>query len=196
MATNIVNSRDDDENTLKQDIIEKQVTLSELLHYMTTFSCVTCAWEKVPERSPEYLITMNKMKRQFLNLMGLMRDFYADWPIQCDCMIQLHFPLNETFRMAEYLFHWYPNAYNIDIAEEAEAIKLYDAIFKDAYKFHALCCSVLKECLQSHTFLEEYPFSQHKCTTCRFKGPENFLDSDSSNDSEGQPSETHPNAEA
>ena len=176
MANNI---QEETQNTLKQDVIEKQVTISELLHYMTAFSCTTCAWSKLPERSPEYLIMLDRMKRQLYNLMGIMRDFFADWPIQCDCMIQLQLPISETFRMAEYLFDWYPNAYDIDIREEGDIIKLYEAVYKDAYKFHVLFCHVLKECLQSHC-------PQQKCGICRFKEHENNWDSENSGDFQGQ----------
>ena len=173
------NTEKDNHNFVKQEIIEKQVTISELLRYMTAFSCTTCAWSKLPERSPEYLIMLDRMKHQLYNIIGVMRDFFADWPIQCDCMIQLQFPLSETFRMVEYLFDWYPNAYNIDSQEEGDAIKLYEAIYKDAYKFHVLFNHVLNECLQSHTFLKEYNYSQEKCVTCRFREHENNSDSES-----------------
>jgi len=176
MASNRV-----DDNSVKQDIIEKQVTISELMHYMTAFDCAYCVPYKVQERSPEYLIALGQMKCHLYNLMGIMRDLFADWPIQCDCMIQLQMPIAETFRMVEYLFEWYPNAYNVNAREEADMIRLFDAIYKDAYKFHTLFIHVLAGCLESHTFLETYNYSNiTKCIVCRYKERGPTCDSSSS----------------
>lgn len=159
----------DQDSTLKQEIIEHQVIISELLHYMTAFNCTTCVGAKLPERSSEYLIMLNQMTSQLYNVMGVMRDFFADWPIQCDCMDQLQSPIHETFKMAEYLFDWYPNAFNMEPTEEEGAIPLYQAIYKDAYKYHAIFIDVLNNCLQSHTFLHQYHYPQKKCISCRHK---------------------------
>lgn len=162
-------SKDVEFGALRDDIIDKQVTTSKMLHFMTRFCCTTCAPSKLEERSPEYLIILDQMTCQLYHLLGVMRDFLAEWPIECDCMVQLHSIFTDTFQMAEYLFDWYPNAYNIDTKDEGDLINLYDAIYKDGYKFHSVCIKVLRECAECHTFMEKYSYPRIKCIVCQNK---------------------------
>jgi len=168
------------EDSLKQDIVARQLRVHDLFHDLNSFSCTSCWQANIPELSPEYLLMLDTMKRQLYHLMGIMRDFFADWPIQCVCMVKLENPIYTTFEMTRYLCAAYENAYGIDREEEEEAMKLYQAIYRDAYKFHAQFVDVLTKCAQSHTFLHSYYYPVPRCVSCRYR--EDY----SSSDDQGQ----------
>jgi len=158
------------EESLRQDIVARQLLVHERFSSLTTLMCTSCGQAKISDCSAEYLLALDKMKCQLFNVMGIMRDFFADWPIQCACMVKLENAIYTTFEMTRYLCCNYDNAYSIANEDEEETIKLYNAIYKDAYKFHSLFIHVLTNCLQSHTFLHSYsyPIAQ-KCVGCRYR---------------------------
>lgn len=165
MATNY----NEEEEILKENIVTMQHHVYDLFGSLTSFACTSCPRANISKRSPEYLITLDNMKCHLYNLMGLLRDFYADWPMQCDCMMKLEQTIDRTYTMAKYLFLSYDNAYTIEDKEEGAAIKLYDEIYKDAYKFRIEVIHVLTECLESHAFLQSYSYQPRKCVGCRYR---------------------------
>jgi len=172
------------EESLRQDIVARQLRVHERFNSLTTFMCKSCWQAKLSDCSADYLLMLDKMKHQLFNVMGIMRDFFADWPIQCACMVKLENAIYTTFEMTRYLCTNYDNAYSIGMEAEEETMKLYDAIYKDAYKFHLLFIHVLTHCLQGHTFLHSYNYpTDQKCVGCRYR--DDFT-------SEGESSSTDP----
>jgi hypothetical protein len=160
----------DHEAASRQDnIVAHQILVHELMTDLTSFFCPICPQVNLYECSPDYLIKLDHMKQALYNVMGMIRDLLADWPMQCECMVKLQHALDTTFEMARYLCFNYDNAYSIGKEDEAEAIELYEAIYQDAYKFHTLLVHVLSKCLQSHTFLRWYPYPANQaCVACRY----------------------------
>lgn len=168
---------DHHEAALKQeDIVAYQILVHELMTDLTSFFCPTCWQVNLYECSPEYLIKLDHMKQALYNVMGMVRELLANWPMHCECMVKLQHALDTTFEMARYLCFNYDHAYSIGKENEAEAIELYEAIYQDAYKFHTLFVHVLSQCLESHTFLRWYPYPAHqKCVACRYRDDHHTL---------------------
>lgn len=158
-----------EEESLKQDVVARQERVHALMSGLTSFMCTSCWQVNLSNCSAEYLMMLDKMKRALYNVLGIMRDLFANMPIQCACMIKLEDAIHTTFEMTRYLCSSYDNAYSINREDEGEAIKLYEAIYKDAYKFHVQFVHVLTHCLQSHTFLQAYHYPAPKCVGCRYR---------------------------
>lgn len=184
MATNVNNDLDH-QDIISLDVMDKQIKMNDLFQCFTAFLCTSCSRVDMSKRSAEYLIMLDKMTYQLYNLIWIMRDFFADWPLHCDCMVKLHEAIDNIFIMTQCLFQFSANAYIIDDKVEEEAIKLYEAIHKDSYKYHKMFTKIMSECTQCHPFLEHYYYQLKNCVLCRYI--QNTADSasdSSSNDGE------------
>lgn len=170
MANHCEKEKDEGAESLRQHIVAQQLRVHETFGGLTSFLCTSCRQANIKECSANYLLMLDMMKQQLYNVMGIMRDLFADWPMQCDCMLKLDTAITTTFEMTKYLCSSYDNAYSIDKDNEEETRKLYDAIYKDAYRFHSLFVHVMTNCVESHTFMHSYhyPIAQ-KCVVCRYR---------------------------
>jgi hypothetical protein len=182
MASNV--DLDKVNDTLYQSIISRQLAMKEMMQCMTSFVCTSCPFVKISKYSSEYLIAVDRMKEKLFNLVWIIRDLYSDWPIECACLVKLEDPIYNTFKMTRYLFQFSVSAYKVNVNDEKEAIDLYEAIYKDAYKFHKMFINILPECHKHHPFLEEYCNWLNKCHLCwSIQVPfSSALDTDSSSD--------------
>lgn len=165
MATNV--DLDKVNDTLYQSIISKQIAMKEMMQCMSSFVCTSCPFVKISKYSSEYLIAVDKMTEKLFNLIWIIRDLCADWPIECACLVKFEDPIYNTFQMTKYLFQFSVSAYKVDVKDEKEAINLYEAIYKDAYKFHKMFITILPKCNKDHPFLEDYCNWLNKCHLCK-----------------------------
>jgi hypothetical protein len=145
------------------DSLLKMVTLRQNL---TNFTCTSCSQCHLTAQSPEYLIMVAQIKSELEDLLGVARDFLADCPLFCDCLLKLAAPMTDVIQLMECLFDTYPYAYNVGVSDEKDAIEFFDAVYKDAYKLNMVFIHILRECQQGHYLFPHYHYGPKKCHSC------------------------------